>query len=755
LTYTSTLGAAFSLLIWGLDIISPSNCYYKNACFNAGNTLAWTAFYNNFVGSGSEDLSTLTPMNQPPFTPPVFDLANANAVFAGPVSGGADVPGFRNEIVADPPTIGNWPFARTGSGNTTFSGADTLTNTLTLPGTATIVLSGSSDAYRGLISGAIAALPANGGIIDGRAQGVASVAQGSIDPGSKSVTILLGPWTGYTFTQIKVRSGLRMIGSDQQRTFINAASSATGALFVGPASNEIAAFAVYFQDLSIVGPGGNTGTPTVSNTLDAFSFDASHVPAANYPNASLVDGVWNRVSVGGFGGAAWKFLGAQVAGNAGAHQFLSFYDCTSTGIIGPGTTALSGLTLTAAANASGGNTVYTGTITGGRSNAYAGFKFIVTGFDLTENNGTFICTGSTATTLTLKNASGVSDTHAGTATAVGASPSLVIEGSNFQHFWHNSQINSYATNTLIDQTNGSVPLIYIGNAGSVGAVGNPTTVSFHGMTVQGRQLAVQFDGSTDVTFRKAHLESNWISFKVTNGAGVTNIIPSGGTNSFNSGLTVGDSSFNTSTARNSGGGAIIQVSTTALYGMVLENSVYNSPLSTQSNHFSPDNWLLLSSTPAVPVSLLNNIDVNAATMIYPANAPTTVVKNGTANDTNYQTTNTSPTTVDGTNLSYTVTIPRGWKLLVWAQGTVQIDSNAVSFVVNLTDTSTSTVISSTILQNTVGFPVGFSLVGAINGDGASHTVQMKFNTAAGADKVEIINQSTGWPQMMFLLTPSN
>jgi hypothetical protein len=59
-------------------------------------------------------------------------------------------------------------------------------------------------------------------------------------------------------------------------------------------------------------------------------------------------------------------------------------------------------TLTAAANASGGSTVYTGTITGGASNAFVDYAFVV---------------ASSATTLTLDNAAGVADTHAATATA--------------------------------------------------------------------------------------------------------------------------------------------------------------------------------------------------------------------------------------------------------------------------------------------------------------------------------------------------
>jgi len=74
------------------------------------------------------------------------------------------------------------------------------------------------------------------------------------------------------------------------------------------------------------------------------------------------------------------------------------------------------LTLTAAANASGGNTVYTGTITGGGSNGLVNNYYYVTGFTNGANNGgPFIATASTTTTLTLANASGVAETHAANA----------------------------------------------------------------------------------------------------------------------------------------------------------------------------------------------------------------------------------------------------------------------------------------------------------------------------------------------------
>lgn len=77
------------------------------------------------------------------------------------------------------------------------------------------------------------------------------------------------------------------------------------------------------------------------------------------------------------------------------------------------------LVLTAAANAAGGNTVYTGTITGGANNGYVGLSFVVAGFTKAADNGTFTCTASTTTTLTLNNAAGTAQTHAGTATTNG------------------------------------------------------------------------------------------------------------------------------------------------------------------------------------------------------------------------------------------------------------------------------------------------------------------------------------------------
>lgn len=78
--------------------------------------------------------------------------------------------------------------------------------------------------------------------------------------------------------------------------------------------------------------------------------------------------------------------------------------------------------LTAAANTSGGTTVYTGTITDGGTNAYQGYYFSVSGFGNANNNGgPWLCTANTTTSITLQNPNGVLQTGA-TATCAFQNP---------------------------------------------------------------------------------------------------------------------------------------------------------------------------------------------------------------------------------------------------------------------------------------------------------------------------------------------
>jgi hypothetical protein len=71
------------------------------------------------------------------------------------------------------------------------------------------------------------------------------------------------------------------------------------------------------------------------------------------------------------------------------------------------------------ATLSGSNTIYTGVFPGGAGNAYVGLVFKITGFANAGNNGTFTCTASTATTITVVNAVGVNETISATAVTAG------------------------------------------------------------------------------------------------------------------------------------------------------------------------------------------------------------------------------------------------------------------------------------------------------------------------------------------------
>lgn len=78
------------------------------------------------------------------------------------------------------------------------------------------------------------------------------------------------------------------------------------------------------------------------------------------------------------------------------------------------------LTVTSADNVSAGTTVYHGTFPGGGSNGYVGLSFLIAGFVANPgDNGTFLCTASTTTTLTLNNTAGVAETIAATAITAG------------------------------------------------------------------------------------------------------------------------------------------------------------------------------------------------------------------------------------------------------------------------------------------------------------------------------------------------
>lgn len=120
---------------------------------------------------------------------------------------------------------------------------------------------------------------------------------------------------------------------------------------------------------------------------------------------------------------------------------------------------------------------------------------------------------------------------------------------------------------------------------------------------------------------------------------------------------------------------------------------------------------------------------------------------------NYTTTSATFVDVDGTNLAYTVTIPNGWKLHITASFSGSASAGQNCFV-DLFDGSTS-------IQGGYFTNASFSmqsLCAVVNGDGASHTIKLRFRTD-GTNTLTIANNtSNGDPQvphMLFVLIPSN
>jgi len=143
-----------------------------------------------------------------------------------------------------------------------------------------------------------------------------------------------------------------------------------------------------------------------------------------------------------------------------------------------------------------------------------------------------------------------------------------------------------------------------------------------------------------------------------------------------------------------------------------------------------------------------------------ANGPlaiiTSTIKKGSGSA-DYTGTNTTYSNVDGTNLSYTVTIPTGWKLIIQSSGVMFVNTAQVVVFASLFDGVTQlqeAQITPAVIGS--GNGSGFSLSWVINGDGASHAITLQAKTSAAADAWGIKNtNANGLPTMTFILTPSN
>lgn len=142
--------------------------------------------------------------------------------------------------------------------------------------------------------------------------------------------------------------------------------------------------------------------------------------------------------------------------------------------------------ITSVANASGGNTVYTGTFATGLT----GYYFTVAGTDnAAENDGYFLCTASSATTLTLANPNGLAETSTGSPTATDYVVSLVTAGNNFS-VGDTVKLAGFVTETWL---NGQSQAVVV--AGSTFTVNDGSKHAGSGPTAQTTATAARTSGN--------------------------------------------------------------------------------------------------------------------------------------------------------------------------------------------------------------------------------------------------------------------
>jgi len=165
----------------------------------------------------------------------------------------------------------------------------------------------------------------------------------------------------------------------------------------------------------------------VTSVVNGMVFDTLAVGLGTVNVNSPQVSQWNITSGGANSNAAQDLVGVassrtgapSVPDSENFNEVLTLTSATPNALglnvssVTPNTTTFN---LTSVNNAGGGKTVYNGTITGGNANAYVGATVVVAGFTNPKNNGTFTCTASSNTSLTLNNANGVAQTQAATAT---------------------------------------------------------------------------------------------------------------------------------------------------------------------------------------------------------------------------------------------------------------------------------------------------------------------------------------------------
>lgn len=496
------------------------------------------------------------------------------------------------------------------------------------------------------IQAAIVALPTVGGTVDARALSDAGGTGSTIiDPGAKSVTLLLGPYT-YQIQQLVLETNFHVIGAGDGS--YSASSTSTTVL------QACAACAV--TNTVVLGTNGGNGGPVQNVLMDSLRIYGATADTAIGMNLKTVNG-------------------------AGTGIWYSTFRDLCVGACGPSGASANGFTGGAITlDATAANTI----------NQFLDFQNVSA---LKTNGG---------------------------------SPALSLLGTN-------GQMNF--TQCVFDgpTRNDGTSVVQIANSAGNGG---PYSITFLGATVQHGTTGINIAGASSITAIGTH-------FELVGGAILAN---SGVGGDISGGITIIGSTCQNACGNNTGAGFFAKTTTpngvsVKFVGNQIQNSVDANYLGfTNIQNFTSIGDESDSLTGTTPLANLFGQQI------------TYKVGSGGGD---YTTTSTNYVAVDGTNLAASIFIPTGWKLAVSASGAIQSDTAAAQVFTAIADGATPVVVN-TSLSSAASLPINFSLNTVIAGNGATHSIDLRFKTAAGADAAHILNSAgNGIPQMVLTLMPSN
>jgi hypothetical protein len=280
-----------------------------------------SAFAKVNTGVPSESAPGTATVITNPLVPSVTGTATTSAVSGGTAA--------TSEVSAGSAGASGAIVGRVGPVNVVpkFSGAGLASSQITDAGGSVSMQNLSNiifaDRFSGGVPDAVAACPTNGCVISAMSPTV-NLNLGTIDPGTKAITIYLGPYT-YNVKQITLRMSLKIIGMGASASAAGGPTCPTALcngtvlqsvngnnpVFVIPQVSNIPATNVTLSGFRVYGSAGNTSE-------EAFLLDCSSTV-----NTGLRNSTFDDISVSGFNG-----IGIHLKGRpndfASADQWLLF-----------------------------------------------------------------------------------------------------------------------------------------------------------------------------------------------------------------------------------------------------------------------------------------------------------------------------------------------------------------------------------------------------------------------------------------------